>query len=155
GSPTWETGMWVRAARMFGISLRWSGSRCTTTTKAAPVFSGNALNSNCNARTPPAEAPIPTTTGEGAPGPGISLSSWSPNSAITQSNLFYPARDRRTDVSTSLAIKDRFGGDFRNQRRSGGFELNHRGDMENCMAHRDILAIGTSAGGFDALRFLA
>src|SRR6185437_4913567 len=27
--------------------------------------------------------------------------------------------------------------------------------VESCMANRDILAIGTSAGGFDALRFLA
>jgi hypothetical protein len=92
GSPTWRTGICVRAARMFDISLRRSGWRCTTTTKAAPVFSGNAANSCCNARTPPAEAPIPTTFVLVRPGSPVSFRSSSLVSAIEAASLTLRSR---------------------------------------------------------------
>src|SRR5882724_13376618 len=48
---------------MLGISLRCWGSRCTTTTNAAPVSAGTASKKACSARTPPAEAPMATIAG--------------------------------------------------------------------------------------------
>src|SRR5262249_26821549 len=62
-SPIWTTGILVRVAMIAGISLRCSGSRCTTTTKAAPVSLGSAAKKLCRAWMPPAEAPIATITG--------------------------------------------------------------------------------------------
>src|SRR5262249_30235120 len=128
------------------------GSRCTTTTNAALVLLGSSSNSCCSARTPPAEAPMPTTTGLGAPGPEISSRSSSLISAISLSHLplgdgIWSNLSRVCPGSPSSRLN---------------FGTNHPGrvfplwgTLEHWMANRDILAIGTSAGGFAALRFLA
>src|SRR3954466_6295648 len=57
--------VWV--ARTCDNSLSCSGSRWTTTTKAAPARSGSASKNICSARIPPAEAPIATMVGHGLP----------------------------------------------------------------------------------------
>src|SRR5690242_6977867 len=55
--------MLVRVARQWLSALRLCGSRCTTTTNAAPVWEGRTSKNACKAWTPPADAPIPTITG--------------------------------------------------------------------------------------------
>src|ERR1051325_9836679 len=55
--------MRVRSERTLCSSLRRLGSRCTTTTKAAPLSAGSASNKVCSTCTPPAEAPTQTMTG--------------------------------------------------------------------------------------------
>ena len=53
--------MRVRRSSSSFIKLLKSGDKCWTTTKAAPLSAGILSKNSSNARSPPAEAPMPTT----------------------------------------------------------------------------------------------
>src|SRR5262245_55812585 len=135
----------VREARMLASSLRRSGSRCTTTTKVAPVSAGSAEKNACNGRRPPAEAPMATTTGSSAL-KGVGLSSavigihWSGVARI----FLRLTHDNAPKHCSSVKI---------------GQEPGPRPAVDlhgvPAMSNRDIVALGTSAGGVEALTFLA
>ena len=63
-----------------------------------------------------------------------------------------PAADRIWPIYQKFRQENIGFADFGTNRPGLGFPLEH---PEIWMANRDVLAIGTSAGGFDALRFLA
>src|SRR5215213_7632134 len=130
---------------MLAISLGRCGSRWITTTKAAPGMSGRLWKNRCSVCTPPADAPIPTTMG---------LAAFSAGSSLVPAGLcsFIAAPQHGHGIANLVLNQEVFVFLFIGTR--GAVSHWRLGDRSSLMANRDILAIGTSAGGVDALRFL-
>src|SRR5215472_14017295 len=60
-----STGMGDRRPKIWGIRLRWRGSRCWTTTMIAGKSAGSRERTSVSANTPPAEAAIATMSNAG------------------------------------------------------------------------------------------